>query len=64
MKEQDHPDSDSPEESTEREPEIDLDRFDDTEVRNALDSGWDTILPGDIDEDGTDDPPPSEEDSE
>ena len=63
MKEQDHPD-DSPEESIEREPEIDLSE-NILNVGNALDAGWDTILPGDIDENETDDaPPPNEGDSE
>ena len=52
-----------PEESTEIEPEIDL-GHDIMEIANGLNSDWDTILPGDIDENETADPPPSEEDSE
>ena len=61
MKEQDSPDT--PEESTEIEPEIDLDRGI-MDIANGLNVDWDTVLPGDIDEGETEDPPPSEEDSE
>ena len=62
MKEQDHHD-DSPGESIEREPEIDLSE-NILDVANALDAGWDTILPDEADEDEADDLSPSEEDSE